>query len=201
MDQPFDYILFPQPEVWGKDAIVVNTIFGPVNLDQFSKNVIRIEHIAHSLSGIGRYNGSTRDYYSVAEHCVLGARYIRHNALRWQDLYLAKAFLIHDAGEAYTGDIVAPIKRFFDFIKLYEQHLEMIIFDAFDLNFYKLKDEVKKYDLLIRSTEMERLIFPFKDRGAKLETPIYCWEPKEAKHNYLNELMIIERGIRERRVI
>lgn len=200
-DFPFGYLFNPMPEQWRRDEVIVNTIHGTVNLDQLTKNDIKIDHIAHSLSGIGRYNGSTKDFYSVAEHSVLGARHIRRNAVRWQDLFLAKGFLIHDAAEAYIGDIVAPIKRFFEWVKLYEQGLDMIIFDAFDLNFFEMKDEIKKYDLLIRGTEMERLINPFKDRGPKLNTPIYCWAPKEAKHHFLNEMMLIETGLQERRVL
>lgn len=64
---------------------------------------ICIEDIAHALSRICRYTGHTPDHYSVAQHCVLASEQIEQ----------AFAFeaLMHDAAEAYVGDVSAPLKR------------------------------------------------------------------------------------------
>jgi hypothetical protein len=59
--------------------------------------------IAHSLSMQCRFNGHTSSFYSVAQHCYLVA-----------DLVPAEhqlAALLHDATEAYVGDMVRPLKE------------------------------------------------------------------------------------------
>ena len=59
--------------------------------------------IAHSLSMQCRFNGHTSSFYSVAQHCCLVA-----------DLVPAEhqlAALLHDATEAYVGDMVRPLKE------------------------------------------------------------------------------------------
>ena len=72
------------------------------------------EVIAHHLACNGRWNGATqhkrfksRIFYSVAEHSVYVARYIRE-ILNRPDLELEA--LLHDAPEHVTGDMIRPIK-------------------------------------------------------------------------------------------
>lgn len=58
--------------------------------------------IAQSLATISRYNGHC-GFYSVAEHSVLVSRMVPpEDALHG---------LLHDASEAYTGDLTRPMKR------------------------------------------------------------------------------------------
>lgn len=59
--------------------------------------------IAHALAQLCRYNGHTLRFYSVAEHCVLLSYAVSpENALH---------ALLHDATEAYVGDVIRPLKR------------------------------------------------------------------------------------------
>ncbi len=68
---------------------------------------VDIEDIAHQLVRINRFTGATTRGYSVAEHSILCADMAHAKGLseRWQ-----LAALVHDAHEAYLGDVAQPIK-------------------------------------------------------------------------------------------
>lgn len=60
--------------------------------------------VAEALARLPRFVGHVRGGpYSVAQHCVIGADLL---AREGEDL--AAAFLLHDAHEAYLGDIATP---------------------------------------------------------------------------------------------
>lgn len=65
---------------------------------------IDIEDIAMSLARQPRFNGHTTKFYSVAQHCVLASQLGVYND--------RLAILLHDAAEAYVGDIVTPLKEY-----------------------------------------------------------------------------------------
>lgn len=64
---------------------------------------VDITEIAHSLSMLCRFNGHCREFYSVAQHSLLVASVLPPEH--------ALAGLLHDATEAYCGDMIRPIKR------------------------------------------------------------------------------------------
>lgn len=68
---------------------------------------LRIEVIAHALGQINRFTGHSSRPYSVAEHSLLVADIVRdagHNC------HAQRAALMHDAHEAFCGDVASPIK-------------------------------------------------------------------------------------------
>lgn len=63
--------------------------------------------IPEALARIARFTGHVRSGpYSVAQHCVLGADAVFRDTGSKE---AAAAFLLHDAHEAYIGDIATPI--------------------------------------------------------------------------------------------
>jgi len=79
-------------------------------LDMDYPNVDAISHfgIAWSLSQINRFNGHAVRPYSVAEHSLLVAEIIERDF--GLDAHAQFAALMHDAHEAYAGDMHTPGK-------------------------------------------------------------------------------------------
>jgi hypothetical protein len=79
--------------------------------------------VAPALAKIARFCGHTRGLYSVAQHCVVGAdaMYAEHGGHAHLELTtpsrLAALFLLHDAHEAYMGDITTPVVAALDHIR------------------------------------------------------------------------------------
>jgi uncharacterized protein len=68
---------------------------------------VDVVDIIHSLSLLCRFNGHCRYFYSVAQHSCLVADLLVHyfNEPRYELLGL-----LHDATEAYVGDMIRPLK-------------------------------------------------------------------------------------------
>lgn len=90
---------------------------------------IDINTIAHSLAKQCRFNGHCSRLYTVAEHSVLGA------ALAYEHYGedVAKEFLLHDATEAYLGDMIRPLKRLIPAFSEIEQGFWKAISERFNL--------------------------------------------------------------------
>jgi hypothetical protein len=74
-------------------------------VDPKAENVDFAVDIPEALARIPRFTGHA-GAYSVAQHCVLGADLLFAETGRPD---YAAAFLLHDAHEAYLGDIATPI--------------------------------------------------------------------------------------------
>lgn len=97
--------------------------------------------IAHALSMQCRWNGHTRVFYSVAQHCVLMSELCHAHP--------AEA-LMHDASEAYISDVPKPVKRQLPEFEAHEDRLLRRIFECWGL-VYPLPKEVKLCDdILLR---------------------------------------------------
>ncbi len=110
-----------------------------------------IEDIAWMLAGQNRWKGATKMPISIAQHSVLVSRVC--------DPEFAMQGLLHDATEAYLGDMAGPIKPFFpDFVKA-ENHLWSVIAERFGVP-VELHDSVKKADAVLLHTESRDLLHP-----------------------------------------
>lgn len=79
------------------------------DIDNLDLSMTTLEEVADSLSKQCRYNGNTKRYYSVAEHCWLVAEILIQTPDTTHDDWCWG--LLHDAAEAWIGDITAPIKN------------------------------------------------------------------------------------------
>lgn len=94
-----------QPKIWGQalNGVAFDLLNPRIDDVDFST-------IATALSRIPRFLGHTNgsEILSVAQHCVEGALAIERDG---HPPGTAAAFLLHDAHEAYTGDITAPVQK------------------------------------------------------------------------------------------
>lgn len=112
--------------------------------------------IAQSLSHLCRFNGHTEKFYSVAEHSVLVSLALEHKYP--DDTELAFYGLMHDAQEAYVGDVATPLKSMLpDFRHLEQQVWDHAIAPRFNLP-CTLPWQVKAADRRMLSTEVVQLL-------------------------------------------
>lgn len=72
-----------------------------------------LTEVVEALPKINRFNGHTRRPYSVALHSIMCLQ-VAEEVYAIEDPNLLLAVLLHDAAEAYIGDIVRPVKRLFN---------------------------------------------------------------------------------------
>lgn len=97
---------------------------------------IDVEDIAHALAQLNRFNGMASRPYSVAEHSLFVERLVADSGVT--DPNVLQAALMHDAHEAYFGDITAPMKQMLNeatggALKLEERRVQMAVMKAFKL--------------------------------------------------------------------
>lgn len=106
-----------------------------VDPNTVDKLTIRIDDIAHHLTKINRFGGAlpTNVNYSVAQHSIQLARL----ALKIYGKEVARAALLHDAAEAYLGDVVGPLKMHMpDYCRL-ETAFQEKIMKKYNVNLHK----------------------------------------------------------------
>ncbi len=109
------------------------TTYGNLRFDplQAEEADIRIGDIAHALSLICRANGHFRIFYSVAQHSI-------HCALEAAACGCSKQTqlhcLLHDAAEAYLGDVTRPLKRHFPLYMEAEEKLQRTIYRSLQVD-------------------------------------------------------------------
>lgn len=122
-----------------------------LNYNSVDASMICLEDIAKGLSNICRFGGQISDFYSVAQHTLL----VWHLA----PTHLKRAALLHDAAEAYLGDVVKPLKVLLgDAYAKFEKAFETVIFEKYGVSLDELA-ELKQYD--IEALEIENNYFRF----------------------------------------
>lgn len=101
-------------------------------------DMLNLDDIATSLSNVCRFGGHLNEHYSVAQHTLL----VWHLAPD----ELKRTALLHDAAEAYLGDVIKPVKVLLgDAYTKLERPFEELIFKKYGVDIISLK-EIKPYD-------------------------------------------------------
>lgn len=163
------------------------------NFQDLNANHITGADIAHNLSMQCRFNGIIENFYSVAEHsCILASMFEG-------SIELQRVALIHDAHEAYVGDLVRPVQQYFEDLNFSELTgaIDRRIFKKFKIenSAKNHKVEVKEMDSLL--LQIERLkFFPriatshitcysaIKETVDRVLEQIKCLEHKEAEAQF-----------------
>jgi uncharacterized protein len=114
-----------------------------------SPSQIVIGDIAHGLAHQCRFNGQTSKFYSVAQHSVLVASILPRE--------LRLAGLLHDASEAYLGDVVQPLKDLLPEYQAIEENFCKVLGMRFGVNLQH-NDAIRHADLVVLATERRDLM-------------------------------------------
>lgn len=157
---------------------------------------ILISDIAHHLARVCRYGGAVHSYYSVAEHCCHLADFFVWPGHGRDKVGYARAALLHDAAEAYIGDLIRPIKPSLPQFAAIEAPLERMIWVKFGLPAI-LSQVVKDADSAIIGDERVAL-FPraaLEASGwrypAGLGVAIGQWPPRRAEDEFLSRFAVL----------
>lgn len=147
-----------------------------------AESAFTIEDIAQGLANICRYSGQCTRFYSVAEHSLLVSE-------------VASGFefeaLLHDAAEAFMGDITRPLKQMLPDYKRIEREVESAIHRRFAVS-SPLPPEVKSADLRVLAAEQRQIMPKGTDgwvRSQKvIPAPVVVRHlpPEEAKKAFLS---------------
>lgn len=140
--------------------------------------------IAHALSLLNRFTGHSTEGWSVAQHSVVGSimAEVFYPEVKW----LAHQFILHDATEAYLGDVSAPLKSLLPEYKNIEAKHRVAIENRFMVNTGGSWE--KKVDLRMLATERQL----FMPRDGKMwsneERPFEFIEWIATDHSYFKDV-------------
>jgi uncharacterized protein len=140
-----------------------------------------VADIAHGLAHCCRFAGQCNLFYSVAEHC-------------WHASYIVpapyrRAALLHDAAEAFIGDVTRPLKSLLPDYKAIEKGVEAAIGARFRVEIDH--PEVKAADVRMLAAEQAANMPHHDDQwpilaGIKVpEINFRFWSPADAKAAWL----------------
>ena len=127
-----------------------------VDLAAFAATDVRLVDIAHALSLLNRFTGHSTSPYSVAQHSVQVSKLLPPNLALWG--------LMHDASEAYLGDVSTPLKSLLPCYQEIEERVQRVIARAFGLK-WPMPEQVKEADRCALAAEKAGLFSVQHDWG------------------------------------
>jgi uncharacterized protein len=145
---------------------VMHTRYGKlVSFTNPQADTIVVEDIAWALAHTCRFNGHCNRYYSVAKHSMRVAKIV--------DEKHKLAALLHDASEAYLGDIVSPLKSLMPDYSGMEHNMMKVIARVFGFK-YPLPLAVRQADIYMLNYEWAELMM--QDNTYDDEDPLKTYE-------------------------
>ena len=151
--------------------------------------------IARALANQCRFGGHSRVFYSVAQHAVIVSELVER---RGGDVEDAFATLMHDATEAYLGDMPHPLKHRSPLgaaFKQAEDHLERALRERFAIK--ADVPEIKRADRGLLATERrafsaEDWHWPELEGVEPLDLVLTAWPPDEAARAFTERYAELE---------
>jgi len=168
MDIASDMVGVPSKEDGGWMQIANGHLFHP--LDPRTDEVF-IEDIAQSLSRQIRYNGMSDGVINVAQHSCQCAWLAEQSG---GDAKVQLAMLMHDAAEAYIGDMIRPLKVLIPEFAKIEDKIMATIVERFNLPSISHKAQ-KYYDNMAMAWEKRDMFRSSREWPGMLEVP--SWIP------------------------
>lgn len=146
-----------------------------MNLFNPDSSAINLIDIAHGLAHTCRWNGATKSFYSVAEHCC---RMFDVAETKEQKL----TALFHDAEEAYWGDIISPLKKILPIeIRNKMEDFRVMIFDKYNIR--HIDEYIENLDKKELEWDLENLIKNNNHKG---------WLPNVAKQEWFRRTRLLD---------
>jgi hypothetical protein len=149
---------------------------------------IDVGDIARSLANQCRFGGHCRAFYSVGQHSVHVSELVEQGGGDVEEVFAA---LMHDATEAYLGDMPHPIKHRSPLGAAFreaEGHLEEAICDRFGIK--RDVARIKPVDRSLLATERrafmdETWYWPELDGVEPLDFELSAWPPDQAEQAFM----------------
>lgn len=156
--------------------------------------------IAHGLAMICRFGGQCDQFYSVAEHSVHCASQAAKDGASTIE---QAAVLMHDAAEAFVGDMVRPLKVEDAVYRKAEERMLHCIEAKYCIEFAGAAKLIKQIDNEMLIAERLALFtadgvkWPGEDSVRKLEVVFPCWSPSRAKSKFIERAKALRIGVDE----
>jgi 5'-deoxynucleotidase YfbR-like HD superfamily hydrolase len=148
-----------------------------IDLAKFRVGDVRLADISHALSLLNRFTGHSSVPYSVAQHSIHVSTLVPEE--------LALCGLMHDASEAYLGDVSAPLKSMLPCYREIEDSVQRTIARAFGLE-WPYPEQVHSADMAALAAEKSELFSVQHDwklgvyADTAIRTPMPWYEAKAA---------------------
>lgn len=169
-----------------------------IDLEKPDPSHIDIHSIAQSISRICRFGGHTRRFYSVAEHCCCCEILAEEERLSTS---IRRSILMHDAAEAYLGDLVRPLKRLVgDVYERLELAFDRAIERRFDVDLTSEATRwfIKRFDYIVLKQE-KRFFWPDDNSEwsglGEVEdkrVAINCYSPRQAESLFKESAALLD---------
>ena len=159
------------------------------NLIAPKPDTVEISDIAHALANLCRFTGHVHRFYSVAEHSVHASRIVTPAH--------ALEALLHDAAEAYVGDVSAPLKSLLPEYRRIERRVDRVVRARYGLP-ANMSSPVHVADLrMLRAEQLQALQclrgWPHIEHLEPAEVTLQFWAPDHARAEFLRRFAELTR--------